>query len=254
VRIGVHGHFFYPELAHDFVDRLRRGSHELELMLTTDTEAKAERLRDEIVADGGIRSVGVMVVPNRGRDIGPLLTALGREWMQQFDLVLHAHGKRSLHVRGGDSWREFLWASLVGADVDAAWVPTLDTVVRAFQTTPGLGLVFAEEATLFGWEQNRVIAGDLLRRMGMPAPPTNFDFPVGTMFWFRPSALLPLLDLGLDWSDYPLEPTPIDGTILHAIERLIPFVAEGAGYHFATTYIDDITRDAIGAASEDVDD
>jgi lipopolysaccharide biosynthesis protein len=41
--------------------------------------------------------------------------------------------------------------------------------------------------------------------------------------------------------DYPPEPLPHDGTILHAIERLLPFVARHAGCRFATTHVPGVT-------------
>ena len=71
--------------------------------------------------------------------------------------------------------------------------------------------------------------------------PPFFDFPGGTMFWARPEALKLLFDLGLDGNDYPDEPVPLDGTILHAIERLLPFVARQAGYRLLTTHVPDVT-------------
>ena len=61
------------------------------------------------------------------------------------------------------------------------------------------------------------------------------------MFWARSRALEPLLKLGLNWDAYPVEPAPIDGTILHAIERLLPSVARRAGYRYATTHIPGVT-------------
>ncbi len=78
--------------------------------------------------------------------------------------------------------------------------------------------------------------------MGLEPLPPFFDFPIGTMFWARTSALGPLLALGLDWNDYPAEPVPVDGTILHAIERLLPFAARHAGYRYATTHVPGCTR------------
>jgi lipopolysaccharide biosynthesis protein len=75
----------------------------------------------------------------------------------------------------------------------------------------------------------------------VPLPP-SIDFPVGTMFWARPEALAPLLRLGLSWDEYPPEPLPIDGTMLHALERLLPLVAEESGYHYATTYLPRFVR------------
>jgi lipopolysaccharide biosynthesis protein len=79
--------------------------------------------------------------------------------------------------------------------------------------------------------------------MGIEPPlPPFFEFPVGSMFWARPCALSPLLDLKLDWDDYPEEPIPDDGTILHALERLIPFSAGKVGLTWSTVHIPGVTR------------
>lgn len=40
------------------------------------------------------------------------------------------------------------------------------------------------------------------------------------MFWIRSSVLGKFVELELVWRDYAAEPLPIDGTIVHAIERL----------------------------------
>lgn len=86
-----------------------------------------------------------------------------------------------------------------------------------------------------GWDGNRDNAEALAERMGISHEfPEFFDFPVGTMFWLRPAAVRPLLALGLKWEDYPKEPLPYDGTLLHALERIVPFVAASEAYGFAT--------------------
>jgi len=80
-------------------------------------------------------------------------------------------------------------------------------------------------------------------RMKLRAPlPATIESPVGTMFWTRPEALTPLLRLGLNWEDFPDEPVPIDGTMLHALERLLVPVAEDAGYRYKTTYLPRFVR------------
>jgi lipopolysaccharide biosynthesis protein len=90
--------------------------------------------------------------------------------------------------------------------------------------------------------QQRKIAEGLAARKGIKEPlPPFFDFPVGTMFWARTAALKPLFNLKLGWSDYPEEPLPNDGTILHALERLLPFVAQHAGYRLAVTHVPGVT-------------
>jgi lipopolysaccharide biosynthesis protein len=48
--------------------------------------------------------------------------------------------------------------------------------------------------------------------------------------------------LKLDWNDYPVEPLPIDGSMLHAIERLFSIFAENEGYKVAVTHVPGITR------------
>jgi lipopolysaccharide biosynthesis protein len=92
------------------------------------------------------------------------------------------------------------------------------------------------------WDSNRDLATALAERMGIEEPlPAFFDFPIGSMFWARSEALKPLFELKLRWEDYPEEPLPEDGTILHAVERLLPFATRQAGYGCATTHVPGVT-------------
>jgi glycosyltransferase involved in cell wall biosynthesis len=236
-RIALHGHFFYPELAADCLQRLAANTSPCDLLLSTDDERKAEVLRATTQGYGG--EVVIRVVPNRGRDIGAFLTAFAGDIVGRYDIVGHIHGKRTRHEAAflGETWREFLWQHLIG-DLH----PMLDIVMDRFAEDRGLGMVFAGEPHLSDWDGNLDIAKVLARRVGLAeALPPYFDFPVGTMFWARTQALRPMFDLALGWEDYPEEPLPIDGTILHALERLLPFVARHAGYRYATTHVPGVT-------------
>jgi lipopolysaccharide biosynthesis protein len=73
----------------------------------------------------------------------------------------------------------------------------------------------------------------LANSMHIEVLPDNFNFPIGTMFWSRTKALVPLMELNLRYQDFPEEPLSIDGTMLHALERLLPFIAEKAGFSYA---------------------
>jgi lipopolysaccharide biosynthesis protein len=96
-----------------------------------------------------------------------------------------------------------------------------DVILRAIADDPEPGLVFAEDPNLNGWDENLEIAEALAARMKFRRPlPVHYDFPIGTMFWARPDALIPLLRLDLRDLDFPEEPLPIDGTVLHALEGL----------------------------------
>ena len=49
----------------------------------------------------------------------------------------------------------------------------------------------------------------------------ELNFAAGTMFFARVDALKPLLSLGLTDDDFDIESGQVDGTIAHAIERII---------------------------------
>jgi lipopolysaccharide biosynthesis protein len=80
--------------------------------------------------------------------------------------------------------------------------------------------------------------------MGFQSPDkdASMNFPVGTMFWARTAALKPLIDLNLKWEDYPEEPVAIDGTILHAMERIFGILPGLAGYRTVVTRVEGIAR------------
>jgi glycosyltransferase involved in cell wall biosynthesis len=239
LRVALHAHFYHPELAEDFLRRVLANRTRCDLLLSTDAAAKANALAAAAARHAG-GDVHIRVVPNRGRDIGPLLTEFGGSIADDYDLVGHLHGKRSLAVDAatGDRWREFIWQNLVGH-----LHPMMDTIIARFAGDETLGLVFPEDPHLVDWGNNLDIANDLAGRMEIDEPlPPFFDFPVGGMFWARAAALKPLFDLRLRWDDYPEEPIPNDRTILHALERLLPFAARRAGYRFATTHVPGVTR------------
>ena len=103
-----------------------------------------------------------------------------------------------------------------------------NVILGCFADDPKLGLVFPEDPHLNDWDENREMGDALAKRMKISMPlPTHFDFPIGTMFWARPRALKSMFDLRLAPSDFPPEPLPIDGTILHALERLLAFSNKG---------------------------
>jgi lipopolysaccharide biosynthesis protein len=239
---ALHAHFHYPELAEDFVQKLAANGARCDLLLSTDENGKARMLR-RATAHYRRGEVDVRVLPNRGRDIGAFLTAFGQEIADRYGILGHVHAKRSPTIGGqadvtlGDRWREFLWQNLLGERH-----AMMDVIIARLAADETLGLVFPDDPHLCDWRANRANAEALAARMGIKEPlPPFFDFPIGTMFWARTAALKPLFDLKLGWDDYPPEPLPYDGTILHAIERLLPFVAQHAGYRFATTHVAGVT-------------
>ena len=243
LRAALHIHLHYPELAEGLLAHLAVNTAKLDLFVSTTSDAKAADLRERF-ADWGRGAVVVDTCPNRGRDIGPMLTRFA-DALQGYDVIGHLHGKRSLALTSvglstdlGVQWYEFLLQHLAGDRF-----PMVDLILDRFAGRERLGLVFPEDPNLTGWSKDREIARSLAKRMAPTMQiPHSIDFPIGTMFWARPAALKPLFDLNLDWVDYPEEPVPIDGTMLHALERLLPVIAEHEGFSIETTHVPGVTR------------
>lgn len=239
LRTAIQAHFHYPDQIGAFLDALAVNDTKCDLLLSTGDEEKASMLK-EATADYSKGDVRIEIVPNRGRDIAPLLTAFGEALMRDYDIVGHLHSKRSSGIDEGmgEVWRDFLWQHLLGPRY-----PMIDLVLSSFAADGKLGLVFPEDPHLCDWDANREIAEELAAKAGIKTPLAKFfEFPVGTMFWARPRALSPLIELRLGWGDYPKEPLANDGTMLHALERLIPFAAAAEGYSFATLQVAGISR------------
>ena len=62
------------------------------------------------------------------------------------------------------------------------------------------------------------------------------------MFWFRPKSLKCLFDKNWTYNDFPPEPNETDGTLLHAIERIYPLVAQDEGYYSAWIMSDSFAK------------
>lgn len=236
LRVAVHGHFFYPELVDEFVARLLLNASRPDLYISVAHEDVASRIRGKL-AETGLQ-VDVRCVPNRGRDIGPFLVAFKEELFGRgYDVVGHFHGKRSLAAGAarGESWRTFLWEHLLGGPIGGC---KMDMVLNQFSGDDKVGIVIAEEPYRFGWHPNLAMAREIGSRMGISEPFLKSpEFPVGTMFWCRPQAMRPILELGLGLDDLPAEPVGNDGTMLHALERLLVVAAEHAGYTMAKTRV-----------------
>jgi lipopolysaccharide biosynthesis protein len=120
----------------------------------------------------------------------------------------------------------------------------LDVILEKMQADPSIGFVFPDDPHVVGWEANWIFAKELIERMGVGGTlrTGSINFPVGTMFWARTQALEPFLKLNLQWENYPEEPLPYDGSMLHAIERLFPQVCESQGLRTALTHVKGVVR------------
>ena len=116
-------------------------------------------------------------------------------------------------------------------------------LLSLFEREKKLGLLFPEVSggdyvdinMSRGWGNNYNNALKLKDQLGLVNGITNDTPPVsyGMMFWYRKDAMHKLMDYPWKYTDFPEEPLADDGTISHAIERILPFVCVDAGYEYA---------------------
>lgn len=225
-RIAVVVHCYYPDLMPEMLTHIRQIPMAYQLYVSTDTEVKKSELIRQI-NHHQIENAEVRLAPNRGRDIAPKYITF-RDVYPTCDYFLHLHSKKSPHTGSwGDEWRRHLLHTLVGS-------PEIVRSNLRLLADKRLGLVFPvplnDTTPSQRWGANFKVSSHLAQRLEIKIDPDFCpDCPGGSMFWGKPEAIKPLLDLNLRTDDFPLEKGQLEGGLHHAIERMVAFCALGQG-------------------------
>jgi lipopolysaccharide biosynthesis protein len=206
------------------------------------TTSEEGKVRVKVILDKcDLQAQEIAIFPNRGRDIAPFLTGYGARLFADYKIVGHLHSKKSIHAPDDylSSWVEFLERGLIGRNGEM-----MDVILAKMASDHSIGIVYPDDPSCFGWEGNYSHGKQLLGKMGLRAPSQglSINFPVGTMFWARSAAFKPLIDLNLKWEDYPEEPLPIDGSVLHAMERIFGILPGVLGFRTVVTKVEGVGR------------
>lgn len=244
-------HSYFEDLVQYCYDYALSMPESSDIYITTDSEKKEKEIK-KVFANGPWNSVKVIRIENRGRDVSALLVGVA-EYLPQYDLVCFMHDKKVGQLDygiKGYSFSERCYQNLLGSKC------LVNHIIALFRDEPFLGLLVppvpnhAEYYPTLGleWGLNFDATKKLADQLELNVPMSNSKEPIaplGTMFWFRPKALKKILDYGWEYKDFPEEPNAADGTVLHAIERVYPFVAQDAGYYSAWVLSDEYARQEI---------
>lgn len=211
--IGVFLHVYYVDLVTQIAERLTIIEHPVSLYVSTTDEEKAAQIR-RLLPDATVR-----VFPNLGRDIAPKVFGFAREH-DAHDIVLHLHTKRSPHRSDLDGWLAHILSCLLPSPHGvSAILGLLSETERVGMVSPALHPALGPTVQ---WGANRAIAEVVTWGRGWPALPENdrLAFAAGSMFWARSEALAPLQKLAIPVDAFT-ETSATDGTLAHAVERLI---------------------------------
>jgi hypothetical protein len=229
--VAVHAHIYYSELATELRHYLENIPLPFQFYVTTDTADKAASIKTAFAGMVNVHSLDIRVVPNRGRDIGPMLVELG-ETLAHYEVVLHIHTKRSPHNPDLRGWRRYLMQSLLGNPRHVA------AILDCFAKDEQLGILYPQiyhpviPFMRIGGNAEGISA--ILRRAGRDAEELGkldmSAFPAGFMLWFRGSAIKPFIRMKLGLDDFDAETGQDDSTLAHAIERVFPYMAAISGF------------------------
>lgn len=229
--IAIQAHIFYPDLAPELARALAKFPASFDLLISTPELQNEPFLRNQFQGITNLKKLRILITPNRGRDLGPMIYGFGKELLN-YDYFAHIHTKKSSATNEiGDAWRKYLVKGLLDSS-QGRTLKILDLLEK-------YGLVYPQKFPLIDvqnlqWGENHNTASALCNQMNVAAPaPGYIEFPAGSMFWAKTSALRPLLELPLTLEDFELENGQTDGTIMHAIERSLTHLCLARGYPVA---------------------
>ncbi|MEG2833345.1 MAG: rhamnan synthesis F family protein [Ruthenibacterium sp.] len=246
-------HVYYTDMLQQVLPKINCMPKTADVYITTDSALKKADIEAWLAQHKSGRKTEVRVISNRGRDVSSLLVGMA-ELLPQYDIACFIHDKKSAGMKPGS----------VGADYARH---CLDNLLGSTALVQNILALFSKESRLgmlappvpnhgkdcsglyptLGreWSQNYAMAAALAEELHFNVPMSPDKPPIapfGTCFWFRTAALMPLLKKQWQYTDFPCEPNGLDGTILHALERLYPFAVQQAGYYPATVMSDQFAR------------
>ncbi len=239
-KIALMMHLYYPELIDSCLDYAQSMPEGSDLIITVPDEEMQEKVSDKLKSINMFHKKEIVLVGNRGRDVSAFLVGC-EPYVYDYDLVCFMHDKKTTQLKPycvGESFSYKCFENNLGSK------EYVENVIATFEQNPRLGLLCPPPPNhgsfyqIIGsewadnYENTLALATKLKLKINIYWDKEPIA-PLGTMFWFRPVAMQKLFDCDWDYDDFPKEPNNTDGTLLHAIERIYPFVIQEAGFYSA---------------------
>lgn len=237
-KIAVILHIYYTEMSFEIQKYLKNIPITADLFISTNTNDKKIEI-EKLFSKYKNGTVVVKVFENKGRDIAPMIVGF-KEVFEKYDIFLHLHSKKSPHDEDNlKNWKNYLFETLLGSEeIAKSYLSML--------SNEKVGIIFPQYMSSMresiNWGYNFLSTQDTLARAGIEISSNQLlEFPAGSMFWGNSKSIKKLLDLELEFQDFPKEEFQIDGTLAHSIERSFLFFCESSGYRWLKTSIQEFT-------------
>lgn len=240
--VAVIMHVFYESMIDELMDSVDKLPGQPDLVITTTDTFKQEHIERRLRARGREQFDVRVLGSNRGRDITAFLIGCRDVLLDpKYDVILKLHSKKSAQdgFAVGEWFKRHLIENLLGSP------GYVQNVLDLFGDDESVGMVLPPVVQIGyptlgkAWYANKKPARALARRLGIDVAfdATTPLAPYGSMFYFRPAALRPLLEADFSYVDFPLEGQYSDGSLAHVVERLFGYAALSERYmvHTAMT-------------------
>ena len=233
---------YYEENVDECLSYVRNAEGLADLYFVASDDGTLEAGRKKL-ADSGFSKVEFIKKRNKGRDVSTYLIDCA-PLFDSYDYLCFVHDKKSPHNENQETTHEFFMKCMETMLYSNAYITN---ILNEFETHPKLGvavmppLIFSRFYTneYKMHPGNKRYITELINTLKLGVP---FDekpvAPYGDMFWCRTAAMRKLFSKQWTYDDLPEEPVADNGTILHAIERIHPFVAQSSGYYAAWVHSD----------------
>lgn len=243
-KVAVIFHTYYTDIIEQYLHNIASFPHGTHFYFTADTKEKLETLKEFMVPYQGRYEMEFRPVENRGRDVSALLVACRDVVLEgNYDLICFMHDKKGIRYKSSWSCTGKTCSDCCFENI-APSVDYVNNVIELFSKNPRLGIAvppppqnehyYKVIGGSWGRDTNYSHTEKILRELGITVPLDRMKPPVapyGTVFWFRPDALLPLFEKEWRYEDFDSEPMQSDGTVIHAVERIYSLIAQGKGYY-----------------------
>lgn len=166
----------------------------------------------------------IRMVDNRGRDILPFIDIYRDIKNFKYKAVCKIHSKKSQYRNDGKEIRNELYEGLLGN------YNIINNILEIFKFEQKVGLITNSKYLINHTEHNMRYDKDIVDNLS-ELMTINFQydiFPAGSMFWFNPKALNGIEKIQNNY--FLPEEGLADGTVSHAVERLICNIVKSNGF------------------------
>lgn len=177
------------------------------------TNSSGSRVQIDTSALQNVGTVSVFDAADQGRDLSPLVTLVNADLLEPYELVLKLNSEANL------------------ADL-AQLTEQVASILAAFADDPSLGIL-GPMMSIRGsesWGENRELSAALMQRLQLGLEGRELRFVEGNIYWIRGFLLQGLRAFEISEWDFESEFGQLDGTMAHALERVLGLVADEAGF------------------------